>query len=150
MVFQRVNREHAEKVFLMVKNNEGSALAAGQTVQWELASASVDGVKARGVDTGNDWAFIGIVDAAIADGEYGLVQVYGYRASAKVFQTGTSYDTGAALVPVAGQAYMSAVATSTTSTANVTLQPVFAVLAESIQTAAASATVARKVFLRAL
>jgi hypothetical protein len=150
MIFQRTNRTDPERVFVVVRNNEGAALNKDQTVQWEPASASVDGVRVRDMDTGNEFLFVGIVDAAIADGDYGLVQVYGYRSTSIVFQTGTSQDTGVPLVPAAGQDYLQSVASTTASNAAVTLQPVFAALLESIASSAASATVSRKVFVRAL
>jgi hypothetical protein len=133
-----------------VRNNEGAAINKDQTVQWEPASASVDGVRVRDMDTGNLFLFVGVADAAIADGDYGLVQVYGFRSTSIVFQTDTSQDTGVPLVPVAGQDYLQSVASTTASNAAVTLQPVFAALLESIATSAASATISKKVFVRAL
>lgn len=150
MIFQRLSRTDPERVFVVVENNEGATIVADQTVQWELASASIDGVKVRDMDTGNLHAVVGIADAAIAAGAFGLVQVYGYRSTSKVFQTGTSIDTGVILVPTAGQEYLQSVASSTTSAANVTLQPVIAVLGESIVDSTASGTVSRKIFIRAL
>lgn len=148
MLFQRVNRNDPERVFVAVLSNE--TCAADDACIWETASASIDGVKVRQPDTGLLHAFVGIADAAITSGQYGLVQVYGYRSSSRVFQTNTSQDTGVALVPTAGAAYMASVATSTTSSANVTLQPVFAVLAETIASSSASATISAKLFIRAM
>lgn len=150
MIFKRLNRTDPEQVFIVVLANEGSALTINQNVQWEVASASVDGVRVRQSDTGNLWAYAGVVDAAIADGAYGLIQVYGYRSGSIVFQTNTSQDTGQPLVPVAGQNYFSTVASTTASNATVTQQPIFGVLLESITDSAGSATVSRKVFIRAM
>jgi hypothetical protein len=150
MLFQRLSRSDPERVFVVLQNNEGSTIAKDDACQFELASASIDGVKVRQPDTSNEFAFAGLADAAIAAGDFGLVQVYGYRSSSKIFQTNTSIDTGAALIPTAGQAYLQSVASSTTSTSNVTLQPIYAVLGESIVNSAASATVSRKVFIRAM
>ena len=150
MIFQRLSRTDPERVFIVVRNNEGAALVVNQCVQWELASASIDGVRVRDMDTGNLHAFVGVADAATADGDYGLVQVYGYRSTSIVFQTDTSIDTGVALVPTAAADYLQSVATTLASTATITLWPPFAVLGESIASAAASATVTRKIFIRAL
>ena len=150
MIFKRLNRTEPEQVFIVVLGNEGAALNANQTVQLEPASASVDGVRVRDMDTGNLFLFVGVVDAAIGDGAYGLVQIYGYRSTSIVFQTNTSQDTGLPLIPVAGQDYFQSVASSTASSANVTLQPVFAALLESITDATASGTVSRKIFIRAM
>ena len=150
MVFQRMNRTDPERIFVIMQNNEGSVLVKDGTVQLELASASIDGVKVRMPDTGNLFAFVGVADAAIAVSDFGLIQVYGYRSSSVVFQTNTSQDTGVALVPVAGQAYLQSVATTLASNTSITLQPIVAVLGESITDSAASATVSRKIFLRSM
>ena len=150
MIFQRLNRTDPERVFVIVQNNEGAQINKDQSVQWELASASIDGVKVRDMDTGNLYAFGGIADANIATSAYGLIQVYGYRSTSILFQTGTSQDTGLALIPVAAQDYLQSVATVLTSTDNFTRNPIVAVLGESIASAAASATVSRKIFIRAL
>lgn len=147
-IFQRVNRNDPERIFISVLSNE--TCAVDDAVQWELASASVDGVKVRLPDTGNLYAFAGIADAAITSGSYGLVQVYGYRSSSRMFQTNTSQATGAAIAPVAGNVYMASVASGTTSSADTVQQPIFAVLAESIASSAASATISAKLFIRAM
>jgi len=148
VIFQRVNRSDPERVFVVMLSNE--TCAADDAVQLELTAASIDGVKVRLPDTGNLYAFVGVADAAITSGNYGLVQVYGYRSTSRVFQTNTSIDTGEALVPTAGQVYLQSVATVITSTSDVTLQPIFAVLGESIASSAGSATISKKIFVRAL
>lgn len=157
MIFQRVNRTDPERIFIVMRNNEGATINKDQTVQMELASASIDGVRVRDPDTGNLWAFVGIADANIADGAYGLLQVYGYRSSSNVIQTDTSQDTGVALAPVAATDYLQSYGTVTTWASStdqqartITQQPFFAVLGESIASSAASATVSRKIFIRAL
>ncbi|MBI3937131.1 MAG: hypothetical protein HY323_09155 [Betaproteobacteria bacterium] len=139
-------------MFIVVQANE--ALAVDDCCQWELASASIDGVKVRQPDTGNLFAFVGVADAAISANAFGLVQVYGYRSTSRVFQTDTSQNTGVALVPTAAQVYLQSVATtiqvSSTIATTVTLQPIFAVLGETVSNSAASATTTAKVFIRAL
>lgn len=147
-MFQRVNRSDPERAFIAVLSNE--TLAADEPCIWETASASIDGVKVRLPDTGLLHGFVGIADAAITSGQYGLVQIYGYRSTIKVFQTNTSQDTGLALVPTAGAAYMASVATTTASNATVTHQPVFAMLAETIASSSASAVASVKGFIRAI
>lgn len=150
MIFQRVNRTDPERVFVVMRNNEGATINANQTVQLELASASIDGVRVRDMDTGNLHAFVGVADAAIADGAYGLIQVYGYRSTSILFQTNTSVDTGVVLIPVAAQDYLDSVATTVASNTTITLQPIFAFLGESIASSSASATISKKIFIRAL
>src|SRR5574342_1200334 len=94
MIFKRLNRTDPETVFLVAQNNEGATIAKDDACQLEMAAASVDGVKVRQPDTGNLYAFVGVADAAIVAGDYGLLQIYGYRSSSRVFQTGTSVATG--------------------------------------------------------
>ena len=148
MLFKRVNRDQPEQVFISVLCNETNA--KDDACIWETASASIDGVKVRQPDTSLLYGFVGIADSAITSGDYGLVQVYGYRSTSKVFQTNTSQDTGLALAPVAATLYMASVATSTTSSADVTQRPIFAMLGETIASSSASATISAKLFIRAL
>src|SRR5437867_8105326 len=107
-VFQRVNRSDPERVFIVVLSNETNV--ADDCCAWETASASIDGVKVRQPDTGVLFGFVGVADAAITSGNYGLVQVYGYRSTSRVFQTNTSQDTGNALTPTAGAPFLESVA----------------------------------------
>ena len=150
MIFQRLSRTDPERVFINVRNSEGASIAANDCCIWETASASVDGVRVRQPDTSVLFGFAGVADAAIADGEYGLIQVYGYRSTSKVFQTNTSQDTGVALVPTAAVAYFQSVAATQASSTTVTLQPIFAMLGETIASSSVSATISAKVFIRAL
>ena len=147
-VFQRVNRSDPERVFIVVLSNETNV--ADDCCAWETASASIDGVKVRQPDTGVLFGFVGVADAAITSGNYGLVQVYGYRSTSRVFQTNTSQDTGNALTPTAGAAYLQSVATTLASNTSITLQPIFAMLGETIASSSASATISAKIFIRAL
>lgn len=155
MIFQRVNRTDPEKVFIVVRNSEGSTLNADDVCQWETASASVDGVRVRVPDTSHAGSVTGIVDAAITDGSYGLVQVYGYRSSSRIFQTDTSQDTGAFLEASLGAVHLSSYASSQTIASNTTVSithrpgPYF-ILAETIASSASSVTISAKVFVRCL
>jgi len=143
MIFQRLARTDPERVFMVVRNNEGAAIIKDQTVQWEPASASVDGVRVRDLDTANENLYVGVADAQIADGDYGLVQIYGYRSTSIIFQTNTSIDTGVALTPVAAVDYLSSVASTVAL-------GVHGALLESIASSSVSATVSRKIFIKAM
>ena len=148
MIIKRLNRSDPERVFVVALCNEANS--ADDTVCLETASASIDGIKVRQPDTGLLYTFVGVSDASLASGAYGLIQVYGYRSTSKVFQTNTSQDTGVVLVPVAAAAYLQSTASSTTSSANVTQQPIYAALLETIASSASSVTISAKVFLRAM
>lgn len=159
MIWQRLNRSNPERVFIVMRANE-TGIAADDPVVLDLTAASVDGVRVIQPITANLWAFVGIADSAISNGSYGLVQVYGYRSTSRIFQTNTSQAAGLPLVPVNAQDYLQSTASttlyssfdSTVSVADSTFSnnPYFAVLLESIASSAASATISKKIFLRAL
>lgn len=155
MIFQRVNRTDPERVFIVARNSEGGTLNKDDCCIWETASASVDGVRVRQPDTSHSGSVVGVIDAAIADGAYGLVQVFGYRSTSRVFQTNTSQDTGAFMEASLGGAALSSYAISQTFASNTTVSvthrpgPYF-VLAETIASSSASATISAKMFVRCL
>ena len=144
MLFKRLNRTDAERVFVVMQAN-ASGIAADDVVQLELAAASVDGVKVIQPASANLLATVGVADAAIASGAYGLVQVYGYRSTSRIGPTdSTQTSLGQALTPVAGQDYF---ATITSLSMNGT--PI-AILLESLATGTSSNTVSKKIFLRCM
>lgn len=153
MLFKRINRDLPEQVFVAVQANEGSALTKDQVVQMDIGTA-IDGVKVVQPNTGELYAFVGVADQAIADQDYGLAQVYGYRSSSILFQTATTMAAGLPLVPTAGQNYMQTTASSYTFASNTTISvtqvPYMAVLAETVTSVAASTTASAKIFIRGL
>lgn len=100
MIFQRVNRSQAERVFVVMKANEAN-IDADDVVQLELTAGSADGVNIVEPNSNELNAVVGIADAAISNGSYGLVQVYGYRSTSKVTKSGSSFALGQALIPLA-------------------------------------------------
>lgn len=144
MIVPRLVRTDPERIFIVVNNNEGAQINKDDVCAWELASASVDGVKVRQPDTSLEVSRVGIVDANIANGEYGLVQVWGYRSTSRLFQTNTSQNTGAILIASGGAAHLQSVAS------NSGLDRMAAFLAETVASTGATATVSAKVFVRPL
>jgi len=139
MIFQRLNRTDPERIFMVMRSNETCAI--DDAVALETNSDSIDGVRVRQPDTGLLHTFVGIADAAITSGSYGLIQVYGYRSTSRVFQTNTSIDTGVVLTPVAAVAYVQSFASSNVP---------YGVLLETIVSSSVSNTVSRKIFVRAM
>lgn len=83
MLFQRINRTDPEKVFVIAKNSYTSALSAGQWVSWDVVTDE-DGVSVDKPSTAQGGiAVAGVADGAIAADDYGLIQVWGYRADAR-------------------------------------------------------------------
>lgn len=97
MLLQRVNKNSAEKVFVVAKNSWATAsLSNGQAVAWDHQT-DADGIgvtkpgasaTAAGVD------IAGVAAQTIAAGDYGLIQVYGYHSAARV-RTMTTTTNGA-------------------------------------------------------
>jgi hypothetical protein len=82
MLFSRINKSDAEKVWVSVQS--GEALLQGRPVVYHWTGTS-DGKIGWLADAAYDGTgVIGLADAAIALGAYGLVQVYGYRSDAQL------------------------------------------------------------------
>ena len=82
MLLQRINRSNPEKVWIVVKAEE--ALLVDRPVCLHFTGTD-DGLLAATANAATDGTkVVGIADAAIALGDYGLVQCYGYRATAQI------------------------------------------------------------------
>lgn len=87
MMFGRVNRTGPEKVFISVFNSYSTAaLSNGQAVIWDFGT-DADGVgvtrpTARATNAG--MAAAGVAAEAIAAGDYGLLQIYGYHSAVRM------------------------------------------------------------------
>lgn len=142
MIFKRINRTSAETVFIVVKNVSGSTMTAGYSCVFDL-SASVDGVRVTQVTSEDLQAFAGVADADIANGEYGLVQVYGYRSAALIWYSSTARTAGNPLKLKASTWALDA-DNAASGTA------CFGFLAEDRALSATSSQINAKVFIRAL
>ena len=91
MQIQQVNRNDAEKVYILVKNVDGTGtITTGLAVNLVPAGASIDGISAI-QSTAATWkGFVGIAVQDIAVNAYGLVQSYGYCASVNISAVGSS------------------------------------------------------------
>ena len=79
MQVQRVNRTDYEKIYIVVKAE--NALVAGDIVQWsDTASADYPlGIAVEDSVAGTGRLAGVVVDASIAAGDYGRIQIYGYN-----------------------------------------------------------------------
>jgi len=137
MLIQPLNREDADVVLVAIRNVEGTTLPVDSLVQLDL-STDINGNRVVQPNTNELNASVGLLDEALDDDAYGLAQVFGYRPSSIVFQTNTSQAAGVKLVPVAGNNYVQSSASG----------DLLMVLAESIASSTASATISAKVHLR--
>ena len=149
MLFQRVNRTDAEKVFVVVYNASGGAFTTGQCMVWDCGT-SADGIRVTTPATATISAFAGLATAGIANAAYGLAQVYGYTASASVINDiTTALVAGLVFVPVDGSANLNCNAAGTNAAAGDN-GFMFAMQTNTTATAGAIAAAATKVFIRAL
>ena len=146
MLFKRISRSQAEQVFLVVQNVSGSTATAGYALVFDVG-ANIDGVRVTQASATDLQAFAGVADADIANNDFGLAQVYGYRSSLRIYTSAGSSVAGDNLTVVAGATHwgLTPVVTNGTSKA-------FGFLGEAITSSASSsqwATTA-KGFIRAL
>lgn len=107
MLFQRVNRTDAEKVFTVVYNASGGSFTVGQALEYDTGT-SADGIRVTTPSTAGLSAFCGLATATIANGAYGLAQIYGYSSTASVKpDVTTALAAGKILLPKNGSADLS-------------------------------------------
>ncbi len=77
MLIKNANeRGVAEQISISVENQEGAALNRGEVVEWDTTNTI--GVSVEELDSSTAQHVAGVVeDTTIADGEYGLIQIYG-------------------------------------------------------------------------
>lgn len=148
MLFQRVNRTDAEKVFSVVQNVSGGTFAAGSAVEYD-SGTSADGIRVSTPSTAGLSCFAGITTSSIANNAYGLVQIYGYATALVINDITTALVAGKILVPVNGQAYLDSKAAGIAA-ADGKSGFVYALETNATATAGAITTANRKVFIRAM
>ena len=143
MLFKRISRTDAEKMYIVVQNVSGSTMTQGYSCVFDV-SASIDGVRVTQASSTDLQAYAGVADADIANSGYGLIQVYGYRSAVSIYSSAGSSAAGDVLFPVADQWGIKPAATATTKH--------FAFLCEAITASASSSTYncKAKAFIRAL
>ena len=144
MIFQRINRSDAEKIFIICQNVSGVTMTAGYACVFDV-SASVDGVRVTKPETTDMQAFAGVADADIANNAYGKIQVYGYRSSAYIYSSAGDSVAGDNLTVVGDEWGLTPATVLGTSKA-------FGFLCEAVSSSAASSQyhLTAKVFIRAL
>lgn len=145
MLFQQSNRTNGEKVFIVCRNTSGGTISAGAPVFFETDEVS-DGNAVSQASASEQFAlFAGIANDELLDNAHGLVQTYGVYESAFVSAASAGSEVGLALIPVAGQDYL------TDSTSSGRHDWNFVNLMETVAADAAnSGVLPAKVFIRAL
>jgi hypothetical protein len=143
VLFQRINRTDAEKVFVITQNVVGSTQSSGIAVVWD-GSASVDGIRQTQPASATLSLVVGITAETISNSSYGKVQVYGLNVGAYVTNsTNQAIAAGNILVPTAAADYLGYSAASDGKTG-------FLYAAQAFATNTTPAVATGKVFIRCL
>ncbi len=144
MLFKRISRGQAEVVFMVAKNVSGSTVTAGYSVVFDTGS-SVDGVRVTQASATDLAAYAGVAHDDIANSAYGLIQVYGYRASVRIYTSAGDSVAGDLFGPTGDQWGVLPGTTSATETS-------FGFICEAITNSAGSSqfSTTAKAFIRAL
>ena len=145
MIFQRINRSDAEKVFSIFYNVTGSTITAGYAACWDTSTA--DGIRVTGASANNLSLLVGLAAETIADSQYGKFQVYGYNAAGYVINaTAQTLNAGNVLVPVASNWYLTYSAAGTGANGMIYAGEAYASVTQTTLSAAAS----KAVFIRCM
>ncbi len=145
MLFKRLNRSDAERVFCVFQANV-AGIAADDVVQLEFTAASVDGVKVIQPTSAQLNGVVGVADAAIGNGAYGLVQIYGYRSTSRILQSGSTLPLGVALIAVAAQDWLDTISLAGAGC----YLPAFTLLETAASAVGANSTISKKIFIRCM
>lgn len=143
MLFPRIIKDDAERVFIAVRNVAGSTITAGYAAVLDISS-SVDGNRVTKPATATLSLFMGLASENIVDSAYGLLQAYGYRQSGFVTNdTSQAIAAGDILIPVNAAHHLARSAASDGKSG-------FVFAAAAVATATTPAAAQVKVFIRAL
>lgn len=83
MEFQRLRREDPERIFIVVKNSYSTAsFSNGQWAAWDIVTDK-DGVAVTKAGGACRASIAGVMVETVAHQDYGLCQVWGYKADAR-------------------------------------------------------------------
>jgi hypothetical protein len=148
MLMKRISREDPERVFIVVKNGYATTVTNGQAVQWDMAAADGVTIDVPGAAFNRMAAFAGIITETIVNGDYGLMQVYGYHSAVIVDGSATeNIYTGGPLFMSVAATYLEGpwVASGTTEELYVEVRPVACAL-EGYDSAGTTGTIKAVIF----
>lgn len=146
MMFQRLNAADAEKVFAIFYNVQGATITANYVTR--LDTATFDGVRVSQPTTATFSLLVGVANASIADSNYGLVQIYGYRGSAFITNdTSQAIAAGDILISVNAVNHL---ARSAAGNGTQIAGSGLIIAGEAFATATTPAAAAKKVFIRCM
>jgi len=145
MLFQRINRTDAEKVFSVLQNVQASTISQGAIAVLDITS-SVNGVRVSQAAAATLGLAVGVAAESVADSAFGKFQVYGFNSQVYVTNsTNNSINAGDVLIAVASANHLASLETTAATGANG-----FFYAAEDFVTATTPAVAQKKAWIRAL
>lgn len=144
MIIKRLNRTAPEQIFAVFQASE-AGIAANDAVVLDTSS-SADGVRIKQAGPALETNLaVGLADAAIANSAYGLVQIYGYRSTARIEISGATLTAGSPM----GVKNSTDVLSSKASVSPAYL-PGFTLVQSVVSTATGTSEVSDKIFIRCM
>lgn len=146
MQFSALISSDPEKVFIVARNVSAATVSAGKAVEFDAETVTDGNAVTQAKSGSKSGLFAGITKDAMVDSAYGLVQVYGFNASAYCsFQSANTIAIGDFLRPVSGNFEDMTVSAATTS------GHIWVSIMDSVAAGAGISVVSyRPVFIRAL
>ena len=140
-----------EKVFIIVKNDEGATLPLGTPLEWKC-SGTDDGTTVQAVQSAAKKSLTaGLAAEAIADGTYGLCQVYGVMDDARIYAHGTATNSNVAIGDIFAAATAQSALTGVDAGSVIFKEaPMFAAMETVASAGTATISTTAKVFIRCL
>ena len=146
MLVQRISRTDPERVFIVVRNDQGGTVTRGYPLAFNM-DGTRNGVDVQLVDTVADEALLaGIAHTDIADQDYGLAQAYGYDDDAVLVKTNSNLEIGGVLACLSASSCLQVISTAQ---ADKVIYAGFASGAEQM-TSSSAVTTRAKIFIRLL
>jgi len=140
-----------EKVFIIVKNDEGATLPIGTPLEWKCDGTD-DGIAVQAVQSAAKRSLVvGLSAESISDGAYGLCQVYGVMDNARIYAHGTATNSNVAIGDIFAASTAQSALVAVDAGSVISKEPPLFVAMETVASAsAATISTSAKVFVRCL
>ena len=150
MLIPRLNRGAPERIFIACYNDSGSALSKGQLVCFSM-DGTRDGYEITDPTAALAGLAAGLAHATTANGEYGLIQIYGMDDDAIILKCGTASNDGASIGDLlVCHSAVSGLSGKAEPSDAAGLGAYWFVICETMASSSATATTTAKVFIRCM
>ena len=150
MIIPRLNRGAPERIFIACYNDSGSALSKGQLVCFSC-DGTRDGYEITDPTAALNPLTAGLAHATTANGDYGLVQIYGLDDDALILKCGTASNANGAIGDcLVMHSAISGLSGSAVGSDAKGMGSYWFALGETMASSSATATTTAKVFIRCM